>query len=250
MTDLFELKAETRKDSGKANARRLRRIEDRVPAIVYGAGKEAHSISLSHNDILHAFANPAVFSHILDLQIDSQKSEHVVLKNILRHTHKPKILHIDFLRVKAKEKITMNVPIHLVGEEESPGMKDHGGVLTKSMTEVEIRCLPANLPEFIELDMSKVELEQTLHLSDLKLPSGVELTILELDEEHNHPIVSVHVPKVAREDIEAEQHEAELADEASAGSAVEGETAVKAEGEGESAEAKGETAGDEEDKKE
>jgi large subunit ribosomal protein L25 len=212
MADIFELQAQTREAHGKAAARRLRRLEDRVPAVVYGAGKAAQSISLEHNKVLHTFKNPAVFSHILKLKIDGQE-EQVVVKDVLRHTHKPKILHVDFLRVKAKEKIIMQVPIHLVNEEDAPGIKA-GGVLTKSMTEVEISCLPANLPASIDLDMSAVELDQTLHLSDLKLPKGVELTIAELDEEHNHPIVAVHVPKVSREDVEAEQHEAELAEEA------------------------------------
>ena len=232
MADIFELIAQTREAHGKAAARRIRRIEDRVPAVVYGAGKESQSISLAHNDVLHTFTNEAAFSRILTLKIDGQDQQ-VVVKDILRHTHKPKILHLDFLRVKAKEKITMNVPIHLKGEEEAPGLKDEGGVLTKSVIEVEIQCLPANLPEFIELDISNMKLDDILHLSDLRLPSGVELTIQELDEEHNHPVVSVHVPKVAKEDIEAEQHEAELAEEAhqeaEGEAAPEGEEAAKGE---------------------
>lgn len=234
----FEFVAEVRKDRGKSMARRMRRIEDRVPAVVYGADKESQSISLQHKDILHALENEAVFSTILKLIIDGDE-EQVVLKDIQRHSHKPKIVHVDFLRVKAKEKITMNVPLHFLGEEDAPGIKDEGGKFTKSITDLEISCLPANLPEYIELDVSKMALDQVLHFSDIKLPSGVELTILELDEEHNHPVISCHVPKVTQEDIEAEQQEAELAEEASAESAHEVEAEAKPE------EEKGEGEGDE-----
>lgn len=227
----FEFIAESRTDHGKAVARRMRRENDRVPAVVYGAGKEAQSISLQHKDILHALENEAVFSTILKLVVDG-KEEQVVLKDIQRHSHKPKITHVDFLRVKAKEKITMHVPLHFIGEEEAPGVKA-GGKLTKSYIELEIVCLPANLPEFIEVDVSKMELDHVFHLSDIKLPSGVALTIQKLDDEHNHPVVSCHVPRMSQEDIEAEQHEAELAEEASAESAAEHEVEAAAEGDAE-----------------
>lgn len=217
----FEFVATARNDHGKSVARRMRREEDRIPGVVYGAGKDPQSIALQHNEVLHALDNEAVFSHILKLMIDG-KAEQVVLKDVQRHPYKPKIVHVDFLRVSATDKITMHIPLHFIGEEDAPGTKE-GGVFTKSITEVEARCLPANLPEFIEIDVSGMKLDEALHLSDIKLPSGVELT-LELDEEHDHPVISLHTPKVSREDIEAEAQEAEASEEAAAESVAEKES--------------------------
>jgi len=222
----FEFTAESRKDHGKSTARRLRRIEDRVPCVVYGAGKDSQSITLLHKDVLHALENEAVFSTILNLTVDG-KNEQVVIKDIQRHSHKPKILHIDFFRVSAKEKITMNIPLHFVGEEEAPGVKE-GGVFTKNLTEIEMRCLPNNLPEFVEVDVSQMNLEETIHVFDIKLPPGVELLQQSQDEEHNHPVVTLHTPKVTKEDIEAEAQEAEAAEEAAVESAASQEKAEEA----------------------
>lgn len=244
MSATFEFEAQTRTDNGKAVARRMRRDQDLVPAVVYGAGKAPQAITIPHKDVFHAFENEAVFSHILKLSVDG-KEERVVIKDVQRHAYKPKILHVDFFRVSMKEKITMHVPIHFEGEEEAPGIKDQGGQYTKSITDVEIRCLPADLPEFIPLDVSKMELDQTLHLSDIRLPTNVEFALhAELDEEHDHPVISCHLPKVTQEDIEAEQHEAELAEEAAAESAAEEEAAEAAEEEAE-AEGKPEEASEE-----
>ena len=210
----FEFTAETRQGHGKAAARRMRRHDNRIPAVVYGADQAAQSISLGHDDVLHALENEAVYSHILKLVVDG-KAEQVVLKAVQRHAYKPKITHVDFLRVSAKEKITMQVPLHFMGEADAPGVKMDAGVYTKSIMDVEIRCLPASLPEFLPVDASKMKLDETIHLSDIQLPSGVEFT-LELNDEHNPPVISLHVPKVTKEDVDAEQHEAALAEEAHA----------------------------------
>lgn len=207
MTDIYTLEAVTRKKTGSTDARRLRNQEDKVPAVIYGAGKDTKSIEFLHKDVLHALQHEGVFSHILTIKIDG-KPEKAVLKSINRHPSKPRILHIDFLRIKAKEKITMNVPIHYLGEEECPGIKD-GGVISKHMTDIEIRCLPGDLPESINVDVSNMQLDDVLHISDLPLPSGVELTILELDEEHNQAIFSIHIPKVIEEEVEELPEEAE-----------------------------------------
>lgn len=215
----FELPAQLREQTGKAAVRRMRRLNDQVPAIIYGAGKQPKCITLAQKDILKTLSHEAAYSHILTLKIDDKK-EKVILKELQRHETKPLITHIDFLRVKASEKLTMSIPIHTVGEEECPGLEGDG-ILSRLMTEVEIKCLPADLPEFIELDISKLELDESLHLSNLKLPQGVELNILELNEETDLPIVSVHLPKVSQEDIEAEAAEAALAAEAAAESAEE-----------------------------
>lgn len=214
MSITFEFEARVRTQCGKAEARRMRREQDLIPAVVYGADKAPQSISMLHKDIFHALANGAVFSHILKLKV-GDNIERVVIKDVQRHAYKPKILHVDFLRVKMKEKITMNVPFHFEGEETAPGIKE-GGQLTKSMTDIEIRCLPADLPEFVTIDVSNMALDETKHLSDLQLPSGVELVQATLNKEHDHPIVSCHLPKVKQEDIEAEQQETGLAEESAA----------------------------------
>lgn len=192
MSTGFEIGAQVRTDSGKATSRRLRHAGF-VPAIIYGAGKEPQMITLPHDSILHALEQESFFSHILTVKLDNGQSEQVVLKDVQRHVYKPKIEHVDFFRVSATEKLTMHVPIHYIGEEASAGVKD-GGVVSKLMTDIEIKCLPANLPEFIEVDITNLELDGALHITDIKLPSGVELAH-SVDEAHDHPIVSIHVPK-------------------------------------------------------
>jgi large subunit ribosomal protein L25 len=213
----FELNAQIRTATGKANARRMRRREDLVPAILYGAGKEPEQLTLHHKDVLRASRHEAIFSSILTLDIDGKKQQ-AVFKAMQRHHTKPRIMHIDFQRIKASEKLTMMIPLHFAGEEICPGVVA-GGIISHAIPSIEIRCLPAHLPPFIEVDVSKLELDQTLHLSDIKLPEGVELTVPHLDEEHNAPVVSVHVPRVSQADLEAEAAEATLAAEASAGAA-------------------------------
>ncbi len=206
MSNTFELSAETRTNHGKAHSRRLRRLENKTPAIVYGAGKDPVALMMSHKELSLALENEAVYSHILTLNIDG-KAEQVVLKDLQRHPYKPVIMHADFLRIKAKEKLTMNVPLHYINEEDSPGVKE-GGVASHLMTEVEIRCLPANLPEFIEVNVAELALDSSLHLSDIKLPKGVEFAT-ELTEDHDQPIVSIHKPRAAAEEVEASAEEGE-----------------------------------------
>lgn len=221
VAESLELMVELRKSTGKSAMRRMRQFDDKVPGTVYGAGKTHQSISLRQKDILKALQNEAVFSSILTLKVGDKKQK-VVLKDLQRHHIKPKILHIDFQRIKATEKLTMNIPLHFIGEDECPAVKQ-GGVISHLQTEVAVRCLPAALPAYIEVDLSRLELDESFHLSDLKLPSEVELTITP-DEEHDSPLASVHVPRVGHADIEAEAAETALAKEAAA---EEAETAEK-----------------------
>ena len=207
VTENLELMVELRKSTGKSAMRRMRQFDDKVPGTVYGAGRTPQSISLLQKDILKALQNEAVFSSILTIKVDDKKQK-VVLKDLQRHHTKPKILHIDFQRVKATEKLTMNIPLHFIGEDECLAVKQ-GGVISRLQTEVEVRCLPAALPKYIAVNLSRLALDESFHLSDLKLPSGVELTIRP-DEQHDLPLASVHVPKVSQADIEAE--EAEIAE--------------------------------------
>lgn len=209
----FELEAELRNDVGRGASRRLRQA-DKVPAVMYGADKEAVSIALEHNKVIHALSHEAFYSHILTLKVGAAQ-EKVILKSLQRHPVKPRIQHIDFLRVKADQKLTMHVPLHFSGEENAPGVKE-GGIFSHQMNDVEVSCLPEHLPEFIAVDLSKFALNQTLHLSELQLPAGVELVALAHGVEgHDLPVVSLHIPRVAEEAAGAAE-----------GSAAEGEAAA------------------------
>jgi large subunit ribosomal protein L25 len=212
MSTTFEFKAEARSTHGKAHARRMRRNDDTIPAIVYGAGKDPQSITMVHNDVIVGLKNEAVYSHILTLDI-AGKQEKVVLKALQRHPYKDRIMHMDFLRINAKDKITMTVPLHYLNEEEAPGFKE-GGVISHLINEIEIRCLPANLPEFIEVDAATLAADSSLHLSDIPLPKGLELTV-EITEDNNQPIISIHKPRAEKEE----------SDDADADTAAEGDAA-------------------------
>lgn len=205
MSELFEFEAHVRTETGSAAMRRLRR-EDQVPAIVYGAGKEPALISIMHKEVLKALGHEAVYSHILTIKTNG-KAEKVVLKDLLRHPSKPKVLHMDFLRVSGKEKLTMHVPLHFEGDASSPGLKA-GGVLSKLMTDLEVTCLPADLPEYIAIDISKMDIGDAIHLSEITLPKGVALLHAVVDEEHDQAVVSIHAPKAqAAEETETETPE-------------------------------------------
>ena len=218
----FVLNAEPRSDMGKGASRRLRR-SGRVPAIVYGAGKDPVSISLDHNELKHQLENEAFFSHILTVKIGSDEDSTIV-KDVQRLPGTPHILHMDLQRVSAKEKIRVHVPLHFLNEAKCPGVKE-GGVIAHNLTEVEVQCLPKDLPEYIEVDLANMNLNDTIHMSDLKLPEGAELWELLHGEEHDQAVASIHMPRAA-----VEVEEAEEAEEAAEAPAPE---AKKEEGEGE-----------------
>ena len=191
MSVSFEFEAQARAASGRPAARRLR-LEDKVPAIVYGAGKDPMPISLSHNKVIKALEHEAVYSHILTLNIDNN-AEKVVLKALMRHPVKPRILHMDFLRINTKEKLTMRVPLHFLGEAKAPGIKDMG-VLSKLITHLDVSCLPADLPEFIEVDISALNIGDSIHMSAISIPKGVALAHA-IDHDHDQVVVSIHQPR-------------------------------------------------------
>lgn len=199
MTDNFELNATIRSNVGKGASRRLRR-DDKVPAIIYGAHSAPQTISLEHNKINKALENEAFYTKILTLNVDG-KSEKVVLKSLQRHPYKSKIAHVDFQRISATEKIIMRIPFHFVGADIAPGVKQAGGIVSHLMSQVEIRCLPADLPEFIEVDLSKLELNQTIHLSNLVLPKNVE--IIALTHKEDKPVATVYIPAAVEEEVAA-----------------------------------------------
>jgi len=196
MKKTFTVPATARSDMGKGASRRLRRA-NKVPAIVYGANKDAESITIEHNLLLRFLEEESFYTQILDLDIDGKK-ENVILRDLQRHPFKPRILHVDLQRISSTEKVSMHIPLHFVGAEVSPAVKLGGGLISHLITEVEVRCLPKDLPEFIELDLSAIELNQTIHLSDLKLSPGIEVVAILHGEDK--PVVSAYLPRVAAEE--------------------------------------------------
>jgi len=202
MQETFEINAAARADAGKGASRRLRRT-GQVPGIIYGAHKVPTMVALTHSELVLHLEHEAFYSHVLALKVDG-RAERVVLKDLQRHPSKPFILHVDFLRVAEDEKLKLNVPLHFVGEDVCPGIK-LGGMVSHTQTDVEVTCLPKDLPEFIEVDMSTLGQGESLHLSDLKLPAGVEITALSQGPEHDLPVVAIMAkPGGGDEDEEGE----------------------------------------------
>lgn len=220
----ISLEAETRTVYGKGASRRLRRLEGKVPAIIYGGSKKPELINLLQNKVNKALENEAIYSSILDLFVDG-KSEKVLIKDIQRHPYKPIVLHMDFQRISAKDAITRMVPLHFINSDNSPGHKA-GGVINHHMMQIEITCKAKDLPEFIEVDLIDLQLDEVIHLFDIKLPKNVSLTIDSTDTAHNLPVVSSHISKSAlsEEALEAKE-EAEL-------SLVKGEPEEASDGQG------------------
>ena len=199
MSANFNIEAEIRTDLGKGASRRLRHTE-KFPAVVYGAGKDPVSLTLDHKKFMHSLENEAFYSHILTLSVGG-KDEQVVLKDLQRHPAKIAVLHADFLRVSANEKLHMNITLHFINADACPGAKE-GGLVTHSMTEVEIACLPKDLPEYLEVDLSTLELDHSLHMSDITLPAGVEIVELSHGADHDQPIAACHVPRGGKDEDE------------------------------------------------
>ena len=219
MSQDFDLIAEIREGQGKGASRRLRH-EGKVPAIIYGAGRPPRSLAFDHNRVLQQLENESFYSSILNIKV-GEKSQAAIVKDIQRHPSKRVVIHMDFQRIVADEKIKMNVPIHYEGGEDSPGVKTEGGSISALMTDVEVTCLPKDLPEYFEVDISELGLNELLHLSDIKVPDGVEIVELSHGEGHNHPIVSIQIIKVAP--IEEPEEEAVEGEEGAEGAEAEGE---------------------------
>ena len=216
-TPAFELDVTVRTDTGKGASRRLRRLHNAIPAVLYGAQKDPVALTIDHDAILHATDNEAFFSHIITLNL-GKKKELAVIKDLQRHPARPLILHADFLRVSEDHAIHIRVPLHFINEEKCVGVKTGGGQILKSMTEIDITCLPKNLPEFIEVDMLEVDIGQSVHLSDISLPEGVTSVALSHGAESDHSVATVQAPRGGAEhdidDIEAaEESEANAAGE-------------------------------------
>jgi len=202
----IKLIAKNRTDLGKGASRRLRHA-DLVPAIVYGAGKEPVSVTFEQKELRKVEAVEAFYSSVLTLDIEGT-SEQVVLKAIQRHAFKERIQHLDLLRIDATQKLTTSVPLHFVNEETAEAVKN-GGVVSRIANEVELSCLAADLPAFIEVDLSTMAIGDTIHISDLKLPANVESVELSKGEEHDLPVVSISLQTAQTEEEEAPVAETE-----------------------------------------
>jgi large subunit ribosomal protein L25 len=202
----FVLEAESRTEAGKGASRRLRHA-DKVPAIMYGGEVDPQPITLSHSEVMKALEHEAFYSHILTVNVDG-KANKAVLRDVQRHPYKPIVMHMDLQRVSDKDTISMKVPLHFIGEDVAPGVKIGGGIVSHTLTEVEISCQAKNLPEYIEVDLSQLEVDHSFHLSEIQLPEGVTIVALMHGEDHDLPVASIHVPRGAKESADEGEGEA------------------------------------------
>ena len=190
-------------------ARRLRKDAEKVPGVVYGGGKDPVTVAVELRLLSKAMEQQAFFSQIIQLKIDG-KSEQAVLRDLQRHPANEKVLHLDFMRIRADRPIQINVPLRFLNEDDCIGVRQSGGNISRNLIEVEVTCLPAHLPEHLEVDIENLDMGQTVHLSDLELPEGVSIVALTYGEEHDTPVVSVQAPRGGLEDEEMELGEEEL----------------------------------------
>ena len=237
MSNQIEIQTEPRGLSGTANSRRLRHA-GKVPAVLYGAGKENEHVAIDHNEIFHSLEKEGFVASILSVKTDKGEQQ-VILRDVQMHPYKPQVMHVDFLRIRASEAMTIKVPVHLVGEEDAPGLVE-GGILTQSINEIDITCLPKDLPEYLEVNISELDLSSSMHMSDLVLPEGVQLTgFMFVDEEDeqamadaNHAVVSIVPPRAPTEEPE----------EGEEGEGLEGEDGEDGDSDGDAAADSGESA--------
>ena len=220
MSTNFTINAKSREDTGKGASRRLRRLTGEVPAIIYGGKKDAEKISILHKDITKALENDAVYSSIISLSIDG-KAEDTIIKDIQSHPAKQIILHMDFLRVSKTTKLQTRVPLNFINEDACVGVKLGGGLIAHTMTDIEISCLPKDLPESIDVDMAEVDVGQIVHLSDLTHPDGVESVSLSQGADYDLTVATVNKQKAVEID---EPSESESTEDTSAESSENEET--------------------------
>ena len=208
-SEKISLTAELREDVGKGASRRLRRLGEKIPAIIYGADADPQTLTLAYNEVTKAMQQEAFYSQIMDIVVDGGGAQAAVVRDLQRNPANGRVLHIDFLRISADKALQVNVPLHFINEENCVGVKIGGGNITHNLTEVEISCLPADLPEYIEVNMEDVEVGSSLHLSDLVLPEGVTVVALTYGEDRDIPVVSVTAKRGGADEDEALEAAAE-----------------------------------------
>ncbi|WP_201545402.1 50S ribosomal protein L25/general stress protein Ctc [Psychrobacter immobilis] len=208
--DHFAINAVDRsaEQQGKGASRRLRK-QNLVPAIIYGGGEEPTTISIKINELVKSLEYEAFFSQILTITTDKGDEHQVVIKALQRHPAKGFPMHADFQRIVKGQKINMNIPLHFAGAENAPGTKA-GGILSTVVTDVEIVCLPSQLPEYLEIDVSGMEIGDLFRLSDIKLPEGVIIFDLDMEDAHDRTIVNMQPPTVEEVDADAEVDAADV----------------------------------------
>lgn len=212
MSEALSFKVETRTGLGTGHARRLRRQDDKVPGVVYGGNKPTVYFSIDYRHVAKAIQAEAFYSQVLQLVI-GRKKERVVLRELQRHPASDRVLHMDFLRISEDRAINISVPIHFLNEDKCLGVRLQSGVISKNLTELEVSCLPKDLPEYVPIDLEHVEIGTTIHLSDLELPEAVSFVALTHGDEHDVLVVSVHLPKGGLTVSEEEEEEEETIEE-------------------------------------
>jgi large subunit ribosomal protein L25 len=235
MTKDFDLIAELRDEAGTSNSRRLRR-SGMVPAIIYGAGEENLRLIIDHNHLLKKVASENFLTSILSVKIQDNE-ESVLIKDIQVHPSKRQIMHLDLQRVIADQVLRVNVPIHYINGDLAPGVKLGGGTVSALMNEVEVSCLPKNLPERLEVDVARMELDELLYLSDIPLAEGVEISLLTQEEPNNEPIVAIRLLRIQEEEPEEVLVEGEEGEEGEGAEAT--EESSESEGESTNTESEG-----------
>lgn len=203
MKNEFVITAEPREEKGKGASRRLRRA-GKVPAILYGGDKEPLSITIKHNELLWNLEHEAFYSQVLKLKIGRQ-TQKIILRDLQRHPSKPVVLHVDLQRVLAHEMLKVNVPLHFINEDDSVGVKQQGGMVSHLLTDVEVECLPEDIPEFIDIDVVELEIGDSVRLSDLKLAENITLVELALGEDHDSVILTISPPQAEEPEVDAEE---------------------------------------------
>lgn len=207
MAEQIVIRAERREALGKGASRRLRRLGDKAPAILYGGGVDPVPLAIAYRELGRAMQQEAFFSQVLHVQVED-KTQACVLRELQRHPATERVQHIDLLRIREDVAMHLHVPIHFVNEDRCVGVKLGGGRLTHNLIEVEVRCLPKDLPEAIDVDVEALDVGDSLHLSDLKLPQGVEIPALALGADHDTPVVGVTARRGGVEEEVAEEAEA------------------------------------------
>ncbi len=216
MPEMLTIDAIKRETGGTAGARRIRRSDDQVPGVVYGGDEPPVHFQLEYRRVAKVMEDEQFFSQIVSLNMENE-SQRVVLRELQRHPATDKVIHIDFLRVSEDRELNVMIPLHFLNEEECIGVRLNGGVASRNLNEVEVSCLPRDLPEFIEIDLEDMDIGDSVHLSDLDLPDGISLVAMTRGDGHDDLIVNVHMPRGMaldeEEEVEADEEEGLETDE-------------------------------------